>query len=368
MDIELFKKINKMPENKIHPKVILLRDNIMLKSEKQLLESWTQGFIDKDKKLVRQFQETFHSSFWEIFLYKLFSSKGFEIDQTHQVPDFVIKSPYEFYVEAVVANIKDNGRQESERTLEDLMSMMTPPYLQEDFNYFLDEAIIRIASAMRCKQNKISQYMQNSWIQNDKPFLLAVASYDQINYGREFIYSMLALLYGFYYLSDSQTYVKRKSVYKRDTGSEIPISLFDMEEYKTVSAVIFTCTLTIGKLTSLCISNGLNSFNKVYNLREGGEIGRYQLQEVCDSNPECLEDGVFIFHNPNAVIPLSEEIFGKTAVTQYFVEEGELMVLGNLTPLVARMNISSLCDPLYKPLIYEMVRKNNKLSMEEFYE
>lgn len=39
----------------------------------------------------------------------------------------MVKAPYELYVEAVVANIKSQGRPESDRELDDLMDMFVPP-------------------------------------------------------------------------------------------------------------------------------------------------------------------------------------------------------------------------------------------------
>ena len=70
------------------------------------------------------------------------------------MPDFIIRSPVEIYVEAVVSNISQYGRTEKERTLEDQLSMTIPPYLQGDFYEFLDEAIIRNASTIRSKNIK----------------------------------------------------------------------------------------------------------------------------------------------------------------------------------------------------------------------
>ena len=70
MKLNLFEDIKGIDDTKQHPKVRLLKNNLQLKSEKEMLIDWTEGLVDRDNKFVREFQETFHSSFWEIFLYR----------------------------------------------------------------------------------------------------------------------------------------------------------------------------------------------------------------------------------------------------------------------------------------------------------
>jgi len=219
---------------------------------------------------------------------------GFDLDQSHQTLDFVIKKPEEVYVEAVIANISKSGKKESERTLEDQLSMMIPPYLQDDFDMVMREGILRAANAIQSKNNKwLEEYSKKEWICSDRPYIVAMSSYDQINYGREYIYSMLALLYGFYFNAKTETYEKKNSIIKPNTNqeAEIPIALFEREEYQGVSAIIFSCIMTLGKLTSLSISEGNLSLNVVYNIRENYESGKYLLQIVSEENPEDWLEG-----------------------------------------------------------------------------
>lgn len=144
MKLNLFQKFRDVDESKWHPKFRnFITLGLQVLGEKSILNDWTEGFIDRDKKIVKEFQTSFHSSFWEFYLYALFKSAGFKLDQAHNRPDFIIKYPAEIYVEAVVANIKDGGKKEDERSLHDYMSMFTPPYMQPDFYEVLDESIIR---------------------------------------------------------------------------------------------------------------------------------------------------------------------------------------------------------------------------------
>lgn len=69
---------------------------------------------------------------------------------------------------------------------------------------------------------------------------------------------MIALLYGLIYNPEIDACVEEEKVNKTATDT-IDIGLFNKEEYKQVSAIMFTCTLTMGKLTSSLISNGYPS-------------------------------------------------------------------------------------------------------------
>ena len=367
--IDLFENIKGVKKNQRHPKVRFLDTSEQVRAEKNILNEWTKGFVDRDNKFARQFQETFHSSFWEIYLYKLFAEAGFELDQSHQTPDFIIKKPYEVYVEAVTANIRSGGKPEEKRTPADQFSMLIPPHLQPDFLDVLNEGIIRGANAIQSKHRKyVEEYTSREWIHKSRPFIVAMASFDQINYGREFIYSMLALLYGMYYDNSQGIYCAKTTITKYNSNTEIPIGIFLNDHYEDISAVIFSCTLTLGKLTSMSISSGNYSFNNVINIRQELDSKRYLLHEVSLQCPEDIADGVFVFHNPNAKNKLPKEFFGSLAVTQFFLEDEDLKYSGNAIPIVARLNIPTILKATFQPHIHECIRQYNQLDAADFYE
>lgn len=204
--------------------------------------------------------------------------------------------------------------------------------------------------------------MKRAWVREDAPFLIALSSYDQVNYGREYIYSMLALLYGLYFDADSEKYYHKDSIIKPGTqDSQIQIGIFNDPDYSDISAVIYSCTVSLGKLTSLSISNNVPSFNNVYIVRKNNVKNNYQLQIVSSDCPEYLEDGVFVFHNPNAKHKLPKELFSKLHLTQFFFQDGRLDYLGNATPLVARLNVSKLMSSAMNPYVLEQIRLYNRL-------
>lgn len=343
----------------------------MFVGHRDIIQGWVKSFVDRDNKIIKEFQTTFHSSFWEFYLYALFKELNFELDQTHDRPDFIIKKPEEIYVEAVVSNIKSNGVPESQRDMEDIMSMFIPPYEQHDYYKVLDEAIIRHSNAILSKRNNyIKNYSKCDWINNEKPYVIALSSYDQINYGREYIYPMIAMLYGKYYCPEKEEYEIRTSVKKVDTGADIPIGLFNNTEYADISAIIYSSTVTIGKLTSLHISIGYeNSANFVYCLyRDYNDIKiPYKLNLVSPESPEYLSDGVFIFHNPNAKHKLSLEYFNNSCINQFSLDENGLVYNTSSSDLIVRTDASKMLFEGFDMLIKEYVRHYNKLSMKNFY-
>lgn len=343
MKLDLFKKIEELHEDDLHPKFKLLRDNIMLNGERSVLTDWTDEFIDRDNKIIKEFQTTFHSSFWEFYLFRIFKELNFEIDFSKDRPDFIINSPEKIFIEAVVSNIKKDGRVEESRTIEDILSMIVPPHKQEDFYEVLDEAIVRNSNAILGKSSKyLEKYLNCDWVDEESPFVIALSSYNQVNYGREYFYPMLALLYGLYYNPQNDNYESKDSVFKPGTDSEIPLGIFKDNSYEHISAIIFSCTVTLGKLTSLSISNGDSEgqLNGVINIRHDYEPPHYKIQQVADDNPEYLSDSLFIFHNPFAKSTLNPIIFDKSNAIQIIPKDGQLSFIGENTPIYSRLNIS----------------------------
>lgn len=338
--MNLFEDIN-IEKEKLHPKFLILKEDLIF-GEQEIINGWIKGFVDRDNKIVKEFQTTFHSSFWEFYLNALFKEAGFSIDYSKNRPDFIITSPTPFYVEAVVSNIKKQGITEDQRTYDDLFQNITSFYLRENFENQLYEAITRYSLSINEKKKKYEEkYSKLEYVNKDLPFVIALSGYEQISYGNNFVFPLMALLYGRVYDNKTNTYHDKDTIPKPNTNSKIPIGLFLKEEYSNISAIIFSCTITLGKLTSLAISHGYFNPNGVITIRQDNEFPTYKIQEVSKENPEYLSDGVFIFHNPLAKNPLDKNLFDKTnAVNIFFdIETKENFRVANNLPLVSRLNL-----------------------------
>lgn len=333
-----------IPDDKLHQKFKTIRNNCLLTGEIEVLNDWVQGFIDRDNKIVKEFQTTFHSAFWEFYLYALFKEAGLNIDFSKNRPDFVINSPIDFYVEAVVSNIKEDALGEDSRTMGDILSMIEPTWLQKDFDENLNESITRYSSAFSSKCKKYTEYCKDKDWNPSNPYVIALCGYERINYGNSYNYAMIALLYGEHFNAKKDKYDKKQTIIKPGTNASIPLGLFLSGEYAHISAVIFSCTITIGKLTSLAISQKKSALtvNSVICVRRDEDEPKFKLNMVSSENPEYLTDGVFVFHNPFAKNPLPKDIFDNTNVVHYEFDlvNKYLCAEGNNLPIVSRLSLA----------------------------
>lgn len=363
--IDLFKDLG-LPEDKLHPKFLQLK-KLMMDGERKIVSSWAEGFVDRDNKIVTEFQTTFHSAFWELFLHRVFSDLDFTIDFSRNRPDFIISSPAKFYVEAVIAGIRNNGRLESARNQDDILDNFIPPHLQGDFDAHLIEAIVRYSNAIYFKLEKLeTKYRQLPWLDNNVPFVIALSSYSQVNYGREYYHPMLALLYGMFYDAVEDEYSELEQVLKPGSKAPINLSIFNDPRMREVSAIIFSCTVTIGKLTAL--SKSANNFefnqNTVLIVRQVEEEPHFRIQDVSEESPELHSDGLFVFHNPNARVQLPIETFENCCALQFVIrDEGTVASFGHREPMVARINLPTITlqSPAKETFMQETFMKFNRI-------
>ncbi len=352
----------KIKEEKLHTKYKLIRDNLQLTGEQEILRDWVGGFEDRDNKIVKEFQTTFHSTFWEFYLFAIFKELNFKIDFSRNRPDFIIESPSKLYIEAVVSNIKQDGKQETERALDDILSMLEPPYLQRNFYNELDESIVRHSNAILSKSKKyLNEYSALDYIDNTVPYIIALSGYDQINYGNQYIYPMMALLYGAYYDMENDTYARKKSILKPNSQADIPIGIFNDSKMEHISAIIFSATITLGKLTSLSLSQNksLLKTNFVIAIRHDTDKPHWQPYVIDENNPEELVDGLFVFHNPFAKNKLDTNIFRNKGIMQIKADDKGLIFENDRLPLFSRLNNFLRHNLIINSLAFEAFNKFN---------
>lgn len=358
----LFEELN--IKNDLHPKFLMLKENDDFLCHRIILNDWFKEFEDRDGKIVKEFQTTFHSSLWEIFLFKVFKDLKYSIDFSKNRPDFILKNKDDkiLYVESTTSNIKIDGRKEDDRGFNDILGMMTAPTLNKNFESEVDESIIRYSNSINSKLKKYREdYLSLEWIKKDNPYIIALASYAQVNYGREYIHGILALLYGLYYSTEDKKFIKKEYVKKNDK-IKIPLNIFEKEEYSDISAIIFSSNLSIGKLSSLVKSKINNKNQEVFNLYQDfldDDCG-FKLNITSNESPEVLTDGVWIFHNPIAKNKLAPLNFYDAGITNFFKNDEGYYVYGNMNPTISRLNIPNIMCHEYFPKIEIMLEQYNK--------
>lgn len=51
-----------------------------------VLSDWARGFVDRDGKFVEEFQTTFNSAFWELYLFAVLKKYGLAVDFSRSAP------------------------------------------------------------------------------------------------------------------------------------------------------------------------------------------------------------------------------------------------------------------------------------------
>lgn len=323
--------IPKIPQHKLHHKFKFLK-NFQYTSERELLSLWISNFKIKDglEKTIKQFQETFHDVFWEIYLNEVFIRSGHTILEDMESPDFCLeKNKNKIFVEAVASNIAKTELKESERTLDHI-------YGENDHYHILDEAIVRIYNSLSIKKEKyLNNYSSKAGI-NKSPFILAIGDYAQVNYGQSYYYPLLALLYGAYYdpndlkielkiLCEDDFGKEYKHIinHTKKNGAKLAVGIFNTEEYEHISAIIYSCTTTLGKLTSLSYDH--IPFEKFIVLDKENSYSEYQTLRYSKQTPdETLYDGLFVYHNPIAINKLPEDFLTQEGVTHIRYKEDDM--------------------------------------------
>jgi hypothetical protein len=327
-----------VPPDKFHPnfRTVLSVNNPY---NATVLNQWAEGFVDRDGKFVREFQTTFNSSFWELYLHAILKGLGCTIDFSHHAPDFVVTGPRPFTLEATIAS-------NAQGTLPESHSRTDSPF-PSDLNEFNRSAVLRLVNSITAKSKKYTESYQDLPHVKGKPFVLAVAPFDQPFAYLQVHRAIDAALYGYYVdeqeFMDDPTISKPMPAYHvrsvlKTPEVEVPVGLFNDATHAHISAVIFNSCATWGKIRAL--SKDPNPFVKFNAIRfdpRNGEISVFEGDKA--HYKEGLFDGLRVYHNPHATCPLDMSVFAAPEVFQGMVtdpETGHWLFQVEQPPLVCR--------------------------------
>lgn len=138
------------------------------------IEEWAIGFSERKKeseKFINEFQTTFSSSLWELYLNKAFKVLGFSIDYSAESPDFLLEHESGRYlnVEAVTSNKPTNNEIDATKLS------------GEDFLNFSSLKLLRKINDKRDlflgKNGKKNPYSSLTHVRG-RPFVIAIAPFD----------------------------------------------------------------------------------------------------------------------------------------------------------------------------------------------
>ncbi|QLC74864.1 hypothetical protein LPB260_14940 [Pseudomonas sp. LPB0260] len=373
MSFNLFETV--LDENKLHPYFKEIKNAPEYAETHKIINEWSEGIFERRGeavKFINEFQTSFNSSYWEIYLNKAFKLLEFKIDYTKASPDFNLQNKYNknISVEAVTSNPS---------TLPTLkLDMSSMP--EESF---LDDSTLKLSGKIR---DKHQLYLGNGKNKNPysslehvkgNPFVLAIAPFDSKLSQSQNNTAMNRVLYGLeppVNHNDPQTAV---ASIKNKNDTDIILGIFTNDSYKEISAVIFSTTGTFGKAVALA---GTASFVKTTRLRKMGiveflakegleKIGKsitkvsdtydifserfYSGIDVCghdihicsgSEHKETHLDGLQVYHNPFAIHPLSKNDFNAQEIVHYFYdpENTSMTIKYNDNAMVSRNTVSSV--------------------------
>lgn len=307
-------------EGQLHPNfksIVAMRNGFIF----DVLHDWAREFVDRDGKFVQEFQTTFNSGFWELYLFAVLKKYGMAVDFTHSRPDFCVPG-CDLNIEATIASNALGMPPEHERLEHD------PP---TDLNAFNLRTIIRLSNSLVAKHRKyVESYSTLDHVVN-RPFVVAITNFDQP-------YSFLvtqrpieAVLHDYYV--DEERWIasggaegrlegeQLHQVFK-DNGSPIELGMFNTKRYREISAVIYSSCASLGKVRALSSDPDTGMVFTALRYNPAGHCP-HVIQCGKQQYVESLLDGLRVYHNPFATYPVDPSIFRHRDVFQSYFQDGD---------------------------------------------
>lgn len=311
-------------EDRLHQHFRTVMDP-MHASSRNVVKSWSEEFPDRDGKFVQEFQLSFNSSFWELYLHAVIKEYGYTCDWTSPSPDFSLRTPKQrLLIEAVTANAANGKPNEWDKN-----------YKQENFQRIdiqalNHEAMIRLANAILAKHRKYKEKYSKLTHVKGNPFVLAVAPFEQPFFNHQYNRPIKAVLYDHYvdeeeYLKDPTKFPqgprsKQLGFVRKENGADIELGLFNDDRMQEISAVVFSCTATWGKVDALASED--TPRKTIISTMWGSEPYGQPVRRVGTPSEigEKITDGLQIYHNPFALHPLDPLVFRRQGVVQVYLD------------------------------------------------
>ncbi|EAO5054146.1 hypothetical protein FZH48_24080 [Salmonella enterica] len=304
-----------------------LINNTIHSSAKNIIEPMMRWYEDADGNFIEQFQTTgFKQRIWELYLFAMLTENDIMLNPREAIPDFICNSFYgDFCVEATTVNpTVTNGIVET---------VPTPSSLAELENIQLNYYPIKYGSALFSKLRK--QY----WLKEacvGKPLIFAITDCLSPESGKISKNSLAHYLYGYYHdwqhNENGELQITPRLIGEHRWGDKtIPSGFFNLENSEHISAVIFTNDASFGKFNRMGLMNGFapegTQMRRVGTRLNPDPNATEPLPFVLNVNDESYQEswieGLDVYHNPNALIPLSPLIF-ENAAQHYLLPDGNV--------------------------------------------
>lgn len=331
---DLFNTITK--ENQIHPYYNSLKNDEAFSGSKDVIKEISYHYKDIDGNFIEQFQSLngFDARLWELYLFCLCREESFSFKRNKHAPDFIIEKFNEIIAIEAVTISCDSSKKIDIKNFE-------PKSKEETTELLKDEMPLKFGSALFSKLKK--KYWELEHV-NGKPFLIAIADFHDTMSMTWSFPALITYLYGYTYEAKHDKNGKlvitpiKITEFVKKTGTKIPAGFFNQPDSENISAILFSSTATVSKFNRMGKQAGLGS-EKLSIIRMGAkhnfdENSSESIPFINHINEECNElwsEGVSIFHNPNAIIPLKKELFPSVA-HHFFKDENISSIFPNFFP------------------------------------
>ncbi len=235
----------RFPEEKLNDHFRLISADPDYTKVQPIIQNWATGLLNRrgeSQKFIKEFQTTFNSSIWELYLNRALIDLKCSVDFSNSAPDFFVRGPgnYEFNIEAVVSDQPPTAKQRKTFDAQD----------------FKTRGALKLAGKIRDKldlfrgrNGKKHPYSSMSHVQG-RPFVIAIAPFDSdlsLTQNNELINIVLFGLAP--PVLDGPDYGKQGKITSllKPSGAPVEIGIFTNDSFKEISAVFFSTVGTFGK-------------------------------------------------------------------------------------------------------------------------
>jgi hypothetical protein len=290
--MDLFKPL--VPRGDLHPNFInTLRPSSA--SVRRVVSEWASEFLDRDGKFIKEFQTTYNSAFWELYLFAVFKELGMKIDFSFGAPDFVAADE-KLAVEATIASHAQDDVPEWEKRFEDVMKM--------DVFEAQAKSAIRASNAFRSKSDAyLSRYAALPHMVG-RAYVIAISNFGTQDFNLLGDVPMQHVLYDNFELG----------YLRKGNGARVPLGLFKNADFAHVSAVLYSSVATFGKARALGDDTNEFVFQAVRILDNFEPI---RIVARKQDYQESLTDGLRLFTNPYAATPVNVDLFDDWGIRKF---------------------------------------------------
>lgn len=337
-----------VPRERLHPSFATLHDSEGFSPARELIGAMMRWYEDVDGNFIEQFQTTaFDARLLELYVYALLVENGFSISRDHAAPDFLAEDVIgTIAVEVTTAN-----------PTQDRQGNAQPPpavtSVEEHREYLKQYIPTKFAGTLTKKLAKA--YWTQPHVAG-KPLVFAIQDFHapgSMTFART---GLIIYLYGYDHAAhrdaDGRLVVVATKVAEHRWGHKTVASgFFDLPSAEHVSAVLFNTAATLPKFNRIGYVAGFGS-RRIRMIRSGtiwnpdpdaAEPIPFSVRVDDPDYDEAWTEGLDVFHNPHAAIPLNPEHF-PSAVHHFLQPDGNInsVPAGNLLhPLASWTQILS---------------------------